>query len=118
MYGTRIPAVGKYCEGPVTGYNAKEQMEKLPEPVKWKADNYNHLFEQPTQFYAIALSLVFLGAGDDDLLTKAAWAYVGARVLHSIIQSTTNTIMVRFGVFVTSSAILLGMTVKAAMMVF
>jgi hypothetical protein len=34
---------------------------KIPAPVRWKADNYNHLLEQPTQFYAIALTLALLG---------------------------------------------------------
>ncbi|KAF2095709.1 hypothetical protein NA57DRAFT_79420 [Rhizodiscina lignyota] len=117
MYATRIPGISKYC-GEVTPYNAQQEMDKLPPQIKWKADNYNHLFEQPTQFYAIAITLALLGAGDDDLTTGLAWTYVGMRVAHSFVQSTTNTIMVRFGIFACSSFVLLGMTAKAATLAF
>lgn len=58
MYGTRIPAVNKYLAGqPLTGHNAQEQMQKLPAEVRWKADNYNHLFEQ----YATSPPIRFRG---------------------------------------------------------
>lgn len=30
------------------------QMATLPARVRWKADNFNHLMEQPQVFYAIA----------------------------------------------------------------
>lgn len=73
---------------------------------------------RPVQFYSVALSLVFLGAGDDDLMTKLAWSYVGFRVIHSLVQSTINRIMVRFTFFMLSSLTLFGMTAKAAMMLF
>jgi hypothetical protein len=29
---------------------------QLPTSVRWRADNYNNLMEQPTMFYAVALT--------------------------------------------------------------
>lgn len=48
----------------------------------------------------------------------AAWGYVGIRVAHSLVQGLTNTIMVRFGLFSASSAVLLGLTAKLAAVVY
>jgi hypothetical protein len=94
-----------------------EQMATLPARVRWKADNYNHLMEAPTVFYAVALALAVLGEGTGTNATLA-WAYVGIRVVHSIIQATYNKIEVRFGVFFLSSLVLIALTVNAARMVF
>ena len=88
------------------------QMSQLPAKVRWKADNYNHLMEQPTLFYAVALVLAISGAGTG-LSVTLAWSYVGLRVLHSLVQALTNKIEVRFAVFVVSSLFLLGLVVCA-----
>jgi hypothetical protein len=89
----------------------------LPHDARWPADNYNHLLEQPTQFYAVALALALLGA-DDDLNVKLAWGYVGIRVAHSLVQAITNRIPVRFSLFALSSVALAGLTGRAAQLVF
>jgi hypothetical protein len=89
----------------------------LPADVRWPADNYNHLHEQPTQFYAISLALALLGA-DDDLNVKLAWGYVGIRVVHSLVHAVANPIMVRFFLFVLSSATLAGLTARSALTFF
>jgi hypothetical protein len=120
MYATRIPAITKY-KIPIDSHTpASEWDRKIPAPIRWKADNYNHLHEQPTQFYAVALTLVFLGAGQggiaNDWDVRLAWAYVGLRVVHSLVQAISNPIMTRFKVFVASSFVLLGMTVRAGLM--
>ena len=57
----------------------------LPAHVQWKAHNYNHLHEAPTLFYAVAIVLAIIGQGDG-FNTTLAWAYVGLRVIHSLIQ--------------------------------
>ncbi|MEL0028982.1 MAG: MAPEG family protein, partial [Perlucidibaca sp.] len=80
--------------------------------VRWKADNYNHLMEQPTVFYAVALSLSLLGVGDGPALVMA-WSYVGLRVLHSLVQALVNKIEVRFLIFAISSLLLIGMIAEA-----
>ena len=84
--------------------------------AQWKAHNYMHLMEQPTLFYAVALSLAI--AGDNDPGTLAfAWAYVGLRVAHSLVQATVNIVKYRFLLFALSSAALLLLTFRLAALV-
>lgn len=91
--------------------------EALPPEVRWKADNYNHLMEQPTIFCATALSLAFLGLGAG-LNAWLAWGYLALRVIHSLVQSTVNFPPVRWAIFTVSSVVLLIMAIRAAMAVF
>ena len=72
---------------------------------------------KPTQFYAIALALIYLEA-NDPLTVNLAWGYLGIRVVHSLVQALANPIMPRFYIFATSSMVLAGLTAKAAMLVF
>lgn len=92
-------------------------MASLPANVRWKADNYNHLMEQSTVFYAVALSLAALGHGDG-INATLAWAYVGSRVVHSLLQALVNKIEVRFALFVVSSLFLIALTVNAVRVAF
>ena len=117
LYATRIPAVtrGKIVYDPRRP--ADEFHARLPPNVRWKADNYNNLMEQPTVFYAVALSLALLGAGAG-VNAILAWAYVALRIAHSLIQALVNVLMPRFVVFIASSFVLLVLTVRAAMIVF
>ena len=117
MYATRIPAIRKARLVLDPEVPRGEQMATLPARVRWKADNYNHLMEQPTIFYAVALSLAVLGQGDGTNATLA-WAYVGLRVVHSLVQALLNKIEVRFGLFFISSLVLIALTAQAAMLVF
>src|SRR5689334_7010036 len=75
MYATRIPAITGMKMRLDPNAPRGEQMSKLPANVRWKADNYNHLFEQPTIFYATALVLAILN--DRSTVGVAlAWTYV------------------------------------------
>ncbi len=112
MYATRLPAMRRARMVPDPQAPSGAQMATLPAEVRWKADNYNHLMEQPTLFYAVALSLALLDAGNDTTLILA-WGYVGLRVLHSLVQALVNKIEVRFVVFLMSSLLLIGMIVEA-----
>ena len=85
---------------------------KAPDQAQWKSHNYMHLMEQPTIFYAIALTLALMGMGHG-INTWLAWGYVGLRIVHSIIQSTVNIVAYRFTVFALASFCLLGLTVHA-----
>jgi hypothetical protein len=120
MYATRIPAFRRL--GALDNKATIEQINtKIPASVRWKADNYNHLSEQPTQFYAVALALAIIHGTRgtaEGLDVKLAWGYVGLRVLHSFIHVTTNKVMRRFTVFLVSSGVLATMTVRAARMLF
>ncbi|HKC03115.1 MAG TPA: MAPEG family protein [Sphingomicrobium sp.] len=80
--------------------------------AQWKSHNYNHLMEQPTIFYAIALTLALMGFGGG-INYWLAWSYVGLRILHSIVQATINIVVVRFTIFSLSTLCLLGLTVHA-----
>ena len=116
MYVTRLPAMrraGIELKGRRGGRGA--QLDGvLEDQVQWKAHNYNHLLEQPTIFYAIAITLALLGGGDVWINVWLAWAYVALRVLHSLIQATANVVRWRFLVFSLASLCLLGLTVHAA----
>ena len=96
---------------------AEEFHAQLPAQVRWKADNYNNLMEQPTLFYAVALTLALLGAGEG-LNTSLARLYVGLRVAHSLIQAIVNVVMLRFAIFMAASFVLLVMSVRAALIVY
>ena len=85
----------------------------MPAEVRWKADNYNNLREQPTLFYAVALTLAALGA-DAGLNTALAWLYVTLRVAHSLVQATINIVMLRFILFMAATLVLLVLSIRAA----
>jgi hypothetical protein len=112
MYATRIPAIREARMRLDPAVPRGEQMAQLPPRARWKADNYNHLMEMPTLFYALAIVLALISREPqtDALL---AWSYVGLRVVHSVFQATVNKIEVRFALFVLSSLVLLAMTVRA-----
>lgn len=85
----------------------------IPDKANWPAHNYSHLMEQPTIFYAIVLALVLMGF-DHPINVYLAWAYVGLRVAHSLIQATVNIVIIRFLVFTVSSLCLIALTIHAA----
>lgn len=117
MYITRIPAVRKAGMKLDPNLPKGQQMSELPAQVRWKADNYNHLLEQPTLFYAVALTLALLGGGEG-LNVTLAWCYVGLRVVHSLQQTLWNKIEVRFVLFFISSLILITLILRAAILVW
>ncbi len=104
MYATRIPAMQKAGIKPQDGA-VKGTMDKLPQSVRQVADNYNHLMEQPTIFYALAF-YTYLAGNESSTTIALAWAYVGLRVVHSLIQATVNIVMLRFAVFSIATLVL------------
>ena len=117
LYVTRIPAI-RAARTPLDANLPREQITgNLPPRVRWKADNYNHLMEQPTIFYATALVLAFVGAGEG-LNLWLAWAYVALRVVHSLWQALSHVIIVRFSIFMAASLMLLALAIRAGLAVF
>jgi hypothetical protein len=116
LYATRIPAITKNRIIFDPHRPNEEFHARLPAQVRWKADNYNNLMEQPTLFYAIALTLALLGEGAG-LNAALAWLYVGLRIAHSLVHAIVNAIMLRFAIFMAASVVLLVMTVRAALSV-
>jgi hypothetical protein len=117
MYATRIPAIIGARMRLDPNAPRGEQMATLPAQVRWKADNYNHLMEQPTQFFAVALVLALLGDASA-WSVGLAWAYVLLRVLHSLWQVLVNNIQVRFALFSISSLVLFALVCRAVIQVF
>ena len=89
----------------------------VPDQAQWPAHNYMHLMEQPTIFYASALVLAVVGAGNG-INAVIAWGYVVLRIVHSLVQVTANKISIRFAVFVLSTLLLAAQTLHAAIAVF
>jgi hypothetical protein len=116
MYATRIPAMQK-ANVDMAELSRTGAPLVLPPEVSRVADNYNHLHEQPTIFYAVALAAQLAGA-TDGLSVGLAWAYVVLRVVHSFVQATRNVIPVRFAVFSLGSLVLLALLVRTALFVF
>ena len=117
LYATRLPAMMKNRIIYDPHRPAEEFHAALPAPVRWKADNYNHLMEQPTLFYAVTLALALAGAGAG-LNTALAWLYVASRIAHSIVQATINLVALRFAIFMAGSLVLLAMSIRAAIVGF
>ena len=111
LYATRIPVIVKLKLVYDPNRPASEFMDKIPAPVRWKADNYNHLMEQPTIFYAMVFYVVLAGHSDQ-IHIYLAWAYVTLRVVHSLIQNTVNIVAVRFSVFTLSTLALAAMAAR------
>ncbi|WP_310496323.1 MAPEG family protein [Sandarakinorhabdus sp.] len=123
MYATRLPAMKRAgidgtrmvgADG--TGLRA-ELNAKGEQRASWVADNYNHLHEQPTLFYAVALVLAMIGQGGG-LNATIAWAYVALRVAHSLVQVTVNVVLVRFVLFSLGTLALMALTLHAGIAVF
>jgi hypothetical protein len=73
-------------------------LQQLPDPSRQVADNYNHLFELPTVFYALVFYIWAMGHAD--LIHVAlAWCFFASRVVHSIVQGTINRVAIRFPIF-------------------
>ncbi len=116
MYATRLPAMrrAKIDTFNLVGGAGPDLKKVIPAKQQWPAENYNHLHEQPTIFYAIAFVLALQGAGDGINLT-IAWAYVGLRIAHSLVQATINRVIIRFALFSLSTICLIMLTTHAAM---
>ena len=119
LYATRIPAMNaaRIDTMNLVGGSGADLKAAIPPKAQWPADNYNHLMEQPTLFYAVALVLALLGAGGGINL-MIAWGYVGLRVLHSIVQATVNRVIVRFAIFMLATLCLAALTLHAAIQIF
>jgi hypothetical protein len=117
MLATRIPAMSRQGIDAQQAQNTSKLVELLPPEITRVSNNYNHLFEQPTLFYAVALSIAVLGHVDS-LHVGCAWAYTGLRIAHSAVQATVDIVMIRFGLFLLSWIALAVMIVREALAVF
>lgn len=110
MYLTRLPAMRK-ARIDARKIKRKHELDSLPVAVQQIADNYNHLHEQPTVFYALAFYSHLVGVADS-LNIQLAWGYVLLRVMHSLIQCTSNYVPLRFMVFTAASLVLMAIALR------
>ena len=113
MLATRLPAMTR------AGMEAQDArdtsaLKSLPPEVAQVADNYNHLFEQPVVFYAVAISIAVLGHVDA-VHVACAWAFAALRIAHSGVQATINIVNIRFALFLLAWIALAVMIVREAL---
>lgn len=107
LYLRRIPAMRKAGIDPakIKGSESYASLPPMNPKAVWVADNYNHLHEQPVIFYALCVYTHLVGVWDG-LNVALAWTYVGIRIVHSLIQITSNFVPLRFTVFNLGSLVL------------
>ncbi|WP_339873386.1 MAPEG family protein [uncultured Brevundimonas sp.] len=84
-----------------------------PPRARLIANQYQNQFEAPVLFYALVLMAMVIGA-DGPVMVGLAWAFVGSRLVHSLIHLNGNNVRRRFLAFVTGILVLIGMTITLA----
>jgi hypothetical protein len=117
LMAARLPAMAKIgldLSKAAPGGRGQDIDPNLPPPVAWKSHNYAHLMEQPTVVYA-AVAILAISGGASQMSVYLAWGYTVLRVIHSVWQSTVNTVSVRFMLFLLSSLCLTVLAVQAVL---
>jgi len=117
LYATRLPAMKRAGIDPQEAAHPGTYAHRLPEYARSAAENYNHLHEQPTIFYALMFFCALTGGATAATL-NLAWVYVGSRVVHSLVQATVNKVVVRFTVFAFGSLVLVCITARELIRIF
>ena len=119
LYAARLPAMRRAGTdfSALKGTTSADIARIIPAEAQWKAHNYTHLMEQPTIFYAIVVALILMGF-DAPINVGLAWGYVSLRVVHSLVQATTNVVRIRFVLFILASLCLIALTIHAALYLF
>lgn len=107
MYAKRIPAMQKAKIDPQDALHPGS-LAGLPVEARVLADNYNHLHEQPTIFYALAF-YSHLAGNDGAIAVMLAWGYVALRVVHSLAQIIIRKVVIRFACFLVSTLFLIAL---------
>lgn len=116
MYLTRIPAMQKAKIDPSDARHPGTYLDKIPSNVRAVADNYNHLHEAPTVFYALMFFAALTG-GADNMAAYLAWIYVGLRIVHSLVQTLSSNVPLRFIIFTLSTIAMMILAGKEIMRV-
>ena len=101
MYTTRIIEIKRKDIDPEDLADATESKQLL-RSVSGPSNNLINLLEIPVLFY-VAIIVTYVTLSVDETLLCLAWAYVGFRTLHSLIQITYNKVMHRFPVYMLST---------------
>ena len=118
LYISRIQALSNRSKNPNRLPNEvarhSDEIRKYMSPRnRVITENYNHLFEQPTLFYAVVV-YIFLMGNTDTTHIILAWGYVIFRAIHSVYQLTLNQVPMRATIFGIAGAFLLIMIFREA----
>lgn len=108
---SRIPPIIQNFGNLQSAKHSEDLRPKLPNWMRYITDNHNHLFEQPTLFYALII-YIFLTEHVDPTHVRLAWGYVTLRAAHSLIHITINNVSIRAPLFILSAICLIGMIVR------
>ena len=117
MFVTRIPTMARLKIDPQDAADTSKLNDLLPHEVQRVARNYNHLFEQPTLYYAVVLMIATIGAVDD-IHVACSWTFMGLRVVHSCVQATIDIVPIRFGLFLLAWLVLALMILRTLVGLF
>ena len=114
LYVTRIPSIFKMWGRLQHAKHADELRPNLPLKLRYITDNYNHIFEQPTLFYAVII-YIFLMEHTDNIHVYLAYGYVATGVIHTAIQLRTNNVSWRATIFSISGLCLIVMIIRESL---
>jgi len=117
MYGRRLHFMYRHDVNPQTVATPELINERLPAGVNNSSNNLKNLFELPVIFYVLCVFLL-LTRRVDAIYLYAAWAYVGLRVLHSLVHCTVNIVKLRFTIYLFSTLVLWFMVIRFAIDLF
>ncbi len=92
-------------------YQTFDTSDGEPPSLRRHSRNVQNLFEAPPLFYAVVIATYVTGTVDA-LAVAVAWFFVAARVVHSVIHVTYNTVLHRFLVYGVGLAALAFLWVK------
>lgn len=106
FYLSRLVPVIKNFGNLESARYSDEFRSQLPVSLKNITANYNHIFEQPTLYYAVII-YIYLMQHVDITNIILAWSYVALRLMHTIIQFTINNVSLRVIPFILSGLCLI-----------
>jgi hypothetical protein len=90
------------------------ESDAVPPWVRLPNRNYMNLLELPVLFYVVCV-VAFVTGSVSPLTVSLAWAFVGLRVLHSVVHLTYNNVLHRLGAMALSSVALAVLLVHTAL---
>jgi hypothetical protein len=103
MYVRRIGAMRRHRMSPEL-YATRASRAPLDEQAS-ASDNFQNLLELPVLFYVLVLAL-YATQRVDAVFVALAWAFVAARLAHTLVHVTYNRVLHRFAVYVAGAALL------------
>jgi hypothetical protein len=87
------------------------EVPEVPADVTVANRNLMNLLEMPLLFYVVCIA-AYTTRHADPRFVVLAWAYVGLRLVHSLIHLTTNRVLQRLTAFALSNVVLVMMWIR------